>query len=195
MQEVEILQEKIRSKDEVVERALVLFGVSLIGLNYSKRKTAYAWLERHGLIPSLTELEAIFVNDRKASKRDCICYSWQFERLVVLLWCLGAVESLPAEDSQCDTQGFQSFFLPMSTSSVEEFKERVVLREEDQLFTMQERMEAFHWEARNAKAHSCAPKKPVDLDVIQERHHAINWVVGHLGQDWDSITCDTAIGL
>ncbi len=195
MADAERLNEKIRSKDEVVERALVLFGVSLIALNYSKRKTAYAWLEKHGLIPFLTELEANFVNDRKASKRDCIRYSWHFERLVVLLWCLGAVERLPAEDSQCDTLGFKSFFLPMSISSIEEFKEKVKLRNEDQLIKMQERMEAFHWEARNAKIHGCAPKEPVDLGVIQERHHAINWVVGHLGQDWDSITCDTAIGL
>lgn len=30
-----------------------------------------------------------------------------------------------------------------------------------------------------------------DIEVIQERHHAINWLVGYETQSWSEITTDT----
>jgi hypothetical protein len=32
---------------------------------------------------------------------------------------------------------------------------------------------------------------PVDLEIVQERHHAINWVIGYDGAPWDEVTTDT----
>jgi hypothetical protein len=31
----------------------------------------------------------------------------------------------------------------------------------------------------------------VDIEIIQERHHAINWVIGYEGLSWDEVTTDT----
>ena len=34
-------------------------------------------------------------------------------------------------------------------------------------------------------------RQPVDVEIIQERHHAINWVIGYEGLPWDLVTTDT----
>jgi hypothetical protein len=31
----------------------------------------------------------------------------------------------------------------------------------------------------------------IDIEIVQERHHAINWVTGYDGLPWDEVTTDT----
>jgi NADPH-dependent 2,4-dienoyl-CoA reductase/sulfur reductase-like enzyme len=49
----------------------------------------------------------------------------------------------------------------------------------------------LHWEARNAQIKGRPAALNVDLEIIQERHHAINWVIGYDALDWDEVTTDT----
>jgi hypothetical protein len=49
----------------------------------------------------------------------------------------------------------------------------------------------LHWEARDAKIDERPPRRPVDMEIIQERHYAINWVTGYRGLSWDEVTTDT----
>ena len=35
------------------------------------------------------------------------------------------------------------------------------------------------------------PAESYDAGVVQERHYALNWLIGYCGQDWDNITTDT----
>ncbi|MEY2943079.1 MAG: hypothetical protein RLY97_1093, partial [Pseudomonadota bacterium] len=39
--------------------------------------------------------------------------------------------------------------------------------------------------------HNHSPEERVSLGIIQERHHAINWIIGYDGLDWDEVTTDT----
>lgn len=42
------------------------------------------------------------------------------------------------------------------------------------------------------RVEDCEPPVEVyDAGVVQERHHALNWLIGYCGQDWDDITTDT----
>lgn len=56
---------------------------------------------------------------------------------------------------------------------------------------MKEKIERLHWKARDAKIHNKSPDESVNIEIIQERHHAINWVVGYCGLGWDEMVCDT----
>jgi hypothetical protein len=56
---------------------------------------------------------------------------------------------------------------------------------------MAEKIWQLNWSARDASINRRAPAVPVDLGLIQERHHAINWVMGYGGEDWDDVTTDT----
>jgi hypothetical protein len=65
----------------------------------------------------------------------------------------------------------------------------------------------IHWRVRDARlrrqptppgklprmpVEDCEPPVEVyDAGVVQERHHALNSLIGYCGQDWDDITTDT----
>lgn len=52
-------------------------------------------------------------------------------------------------------------------------------------------MQSLHWEARNAILKGLNTSLSIDIEIIQERHHAINWLIGYDGLDWDEVTTDT----
>lgn len=56
---------------------------------------------------------------------------------------------------------------------------------------MADRLMTLHGEARRAKLANAPPRTPVDIEIIQERHHAINWVIGYDSAPWDEVTADT----
>ncbi len=49
----------------------------------------------------------------------------------------------------------------------------------------------LHWHARDGKLNNRPPRRPVDIEIVQERHHAINWVTGYCSLPWDEVTTDT----
>lgn len=65
------------------------------------------------------------------------------------------------------------------------------LRPDDELMATANEILDLHWHARDAQIHKHIPAKPVDIEIIQERHHAINWIIGYDGVDWDEVTTDT----
>jgi hypothetical protein len=49
----------------------------------------------------------------------------------------------------------------------------------------------LHWRARDAEINGRPMPRDLDIEIIQERHHAINWVIGYEGLPWDEVTTDT----
>ncbi len=52
---------------------------------------------------------------------------------------------------------------------------------------MAEEVLMLHWETRDARIKGRPSKRRVDIEIIQERHHAINWLIGYDGLDWDEV--------
>jgi hypothetical protein len=125
------------------------------------------------------------------SRKQIINMSWQCERLIVLLWSLRQIEHLPVADEQCNPSIFQDFLPPYADISVDEFISRAQTRPDKELWEMCDEMLCLHWEARDAKINNRKPRRPADIEIIQERHHAINWVTGYDGLPWDEVTTDT----
>jgi len=109
----------------------------------------------------------------------------------VILWALGAVDELPPADEQCDTSVFREILPPYSATNVADFLASAQLRPEAELIAVADDMRALHWEARDAEIKGSSIQPRVDTEVIQERHHAINWIIGYDGADWDDVTTDT----
>lgn len=180
----------VRSAQEVARRALALFAVWGITTE-APRDDVLAWLDDAKLRDALSPLEAAFVANEHPDRRAIINFSWHSERLFVLLWALKFLETLPEADEQCDTAIFKQHLPPFSAQSAEQFIANATLRDEYELSDEQDRSEHLHWQARDAKIHNRAPKDRVDIEIIQERHYAINWVMGYQGLDWDDVTTDT----
>lgn len=183
-------QDEVRSPQEIARRALALFGVWGIAIG-SCRDEVMEWLEDNDLRKALSPDELKFVDNLNPSSRDSIQFSWHSERLIVLLWALNLIDQLPAADEQCDTSVFQNYLPPFSDQSEAEFISNAVTRSEDELWDEAERTLNLHWQARDARLNNRKPKDRVDIEVVQERHHAINWVTGYEGLDWDEVTTDT----
>lgn len=182
--------DEVRSPQEVARRALALFAVWGLTAR-SPRDEILGWLDENSLREALSPDELRFVNDPNPSSKQTIDFSWHSERLIVLLWALTLIESLPDADKRCDTSVFGQCLPPFVEQSVEQFILGAVLRPEEDLWEEANRMLDLHWQARDARLNNRMPKEPVDIEVVQERHHAINWVTGYDGLDWDEVTTDT----
>jgi len=182
--------DEIRSANDVARRALVLFSVVGLALG-AERSAILGWLAENDLWSDLAPSEADFIDTPDPSPKQIINASWLCERLIVLLWALGAIDLLPPADEQCDTAIFQDILPPFASASVTEFIVGAKLRPGAELIAMADAVLRLHWEARDARLKARAPRNPVDAEIIQERHHAINWVIGYDGLPWDEVTTDT----
>jgi len=190
MEEDDFPLDEVRSPQEIARRALTLFGVW--GLTTAApRNEVLDWLDENKLREELSPDELKFIDDHRPGSQQEINFTWHSERLIVLLWALNLVETLPSVDEQCDASVFAQCLPPFTEQTVEQFISSATLRSEDELWAEAERMRDLHWQARDAKINNRTPSQPVDIEVVQERHHAINWVTGYDALDWDEVTTDT----
>lgn len=118
-------------------------------------------------------------------------FGWQTERLIVLLWALGKVQELPDSATQCDTSVFNSVLPPFARTSAQVFIARATLIDEDRLWKQAELYLEEHWKARDSRLHERSMPPGIDIEIVQERHHAINWITGYDRLPWDEVTTDT----
>ncbi len=180
----------VRSPQEVARRALAVFSVVGLALG-APRPEVLDWLRDENLSRELAPSERKFVEAPEPSEKERVHAVWMSERLVVLCWALRLIDELPEPDEQCDTGELQEILPPFADVEVSEFIDRARLRPDRELLDMAETLMNHHWEARNAQLKGAAPKFPVDIEIIQERHHAANWLVGYCGDPWDEVTTDT----
>jgi hypothetical protein len=186
----QIATAEIRSPAEVARRALALFGV--VGIAFgSPRNDVVAWLLENDLWRDLTPREQGFLDIPTPSKKAVTDASWYAERLIMLLWSLRLISEVPHADEQCDVGCFQKLLPPYADIEVADFILSASLRSDDELGRMADSCLKLHGEGRSAKLQNRKPRWPVDTEIIQERHHAINWVIGYDGLSWDEVTTDT----
>lgn len=177
------LSDRVRSPEEVAKRTLVLFSLlaRAFGAPVMEIKT---WLKDCKLFEALTLWEKQYLDNFSPTERNNINVTWKSEALLVLVWALKLIDNLPPSDTQCDTSIFQRILPPFNDLSEEEFINQAQLREEKTLFEMAHDLQNQHAKARSERnlAH---------IEVLQERHYAINWIVGYCNQEWDDITTDT----
>jgi hypothetical protein len=197
--------EQIRGADEVARRCIVLHAVLAVGHD-EPRDEIVAWLRREGLWSSVSPLEADFLLAELPSDQQYINATWRAESLYALLWALGLVADLPSPTQLCDLQFLKSLVPPL-LGSVGAFILSTRLRADAEIHDANEQIYQIHWRVRDAQfrneptptgklarmsvADSEPPAESYDAGVVQERHYALNWLIGYCGQEWDAITTDT----
>jgi hypothetical protein len=132
----------------------------------------------------------MFLESKGPTRQQTTNATWRAEALLPLLWALGRIKSLTPATSICDLQLVQSV-LPTLFTSTSEFISRATLRSEDDISEAHEAVYQAHWSVRDAQIKKRPVPNGYHAGVIQERHHALNWLIGYCGQDWDDITTDT----
>ncbi len=179
----------VRKPDEVARRALGLFAAVSLGFR-ADRQAVLEWLTEEKLWDALSPIEKAFVDTASPSEKQMINASWWSERLIVLLWALKLADALPPPNEQFK-ESFLDLLPPFSGVSVSQFIRDAKLRPNKELRDMQAKILRFHWQARDDRLHGRTRYPTVDMEIIQERHHAINWVIGYEGLAWDDVTADT----
>lgn len=177
---------RLRSRQEVVQRAFCLYAVTIAGQLNDPAK-AMIELKRRRLMSALSPRERAFLTG-PLRQNDCVQMGWRIEAAAPLLWHVGRVLELPRPDAPIgagtpmdllDELSPEEVLTPMGERAIAE-----VLDEADLIYR-------YHWAARDARLKGRQPPAGLNLDVIQERHKALNWLIDYDRAEWDDVTTDT----
>lgn len=187
--EDEDLEDEFRTALTCARRCVVLFGVVSAG-HGENRKKIVNWLKEESLWEFVSENEKVFLEAQAPSEQQMIDATWRIEALSVLAWALQKIPSISNFRAPCEVNEIKaacSFYL----GSTKEFLGTSELRSEDEIYDVNEMNYDSHWKVRDAQIHRRPVPDGIISSVVQERHHAINWLMGYCGQEWDEVTTDT----
>lgn len=182
------LAAKVRSTKEIAER-LIGCTISAVGGETGDKdlmKELVADFEADNL---LTAEEKRFLASGIESQHERVQFSWRYERSWVLLWALGHIESLDYPPAICDVPRLAGF---LKGKSVAELVEGANPRTKKEILDEADLIYRLHWAVTEERVNgSFELSENIERGVVQERHAALNWLIGYMGQSWDEITTDT----
>lgn len=178
---------KRRSTEEIARRAIALAIVSMKGEGL-EQETVESLLEKYGATPFLTANETEFVVNEEPDENSRIQFVWRYECLWVMLWALGYVDELKYPESVCDVKEAVSIIADRSTEQIVADSQ---LRELSEILDQADLIYRYHWAVVSARLEGEPPPASLEKGVVMERHHALNWLIGYMEQEWDDVTTDT----
>ena len=176
-----------RSKEEVAYRALALLVVAVKGEGLDQGTTQKI-AKQYGLAPHFTPKERAFLQNASASQQDRIQFTWRYEAAWTLLWALGFVDKLEKPSKICDVSRAVKL---MKERTVQQFITESKLRSLQEILDQADRIYRYHWAVVDARVKGRTPPAGLETGVTLERHHALNWLIGYMDQEWDDVTTDT----
>ena len=183
------VEDELRSAEEIAKRALVLASLISVVFEGQSISTTIEWLKHENLWSELVPSDLAFINDPSNQKLK-INLSWRSEALVVLLWSINKLSSLPALTEQCDTTAIRNAVIA-PPNSTKEFIASAKLRSEEEIGNEYEVVYESHWSVRDAQISKKKIPNNLEPGVVYERHFGFNYVTGYDGLPWDEITTDT----
>jgi hypothetical protein len=185
------LSDRLRSKEEICDRVVAL-GIAMGVAFGAPAEEMRECVLKYSLSRALTPAEHAIIFEENVPEVLRRALAWQSERATVLLWALNWIKDMPDPGQQCSTAVLHDLLPPFGEASFESFRKDSKLRSEDELFDMAILIQELHAVAAQRKN---SPRyrpsiQSVNREVIQERHHAINWIVGYLDLPWDEVSRD-----
>lgn len=178
---------KERTKEEIAQRAIALCLVAVKGEGLDQA-TVDELIKKYGAETYFTPAERKFVRDTSPTRQERIQFSWRYEAYWVMLWTLGYVETLDYPIKVCDVPKAVGF---LRDNSVQEFVAKARLRDLSEVLDQADLIYRYHWAVVDARLKQQKAPAGIDGGVVQERHHALNWLIGYMNQEWDDVTTDT----
>jgi hypothetical protein len=178
---------KRRTTEDVAERAMALCVVAVKGEGLEQEEILKL-IRKFKLEQSFTPKEKKFIDDPKPSERDRTQFSWRYECYWVTLWSLGMIDTLGRPDKICDVPKAAKLLF---SEDRESFLRKAKLRSQKELLDAADLIYRYDWAAVDARIKGKETPAGLDAGVIVERHHALNWLIGSMNQNWDDVTTDT----
>ena len=177
----------VRTKEEVAIRALSLLVVA-VKAEGLEQDIVESVIDRYSLQKAFTPNEIAFIQDTSPSQFDKTQFIWRYEAAWSLLWALGYVEELSPPTHICDVPAAVTF---MQQRTKEEFLSDSKLRSISDILNETDLIYRYHWAVVDARVNGLSIPSNIDSSVVMERHYALNWLIGYMGQEWDDISTDT----
>ncbi len=175
----------IRSPRQVGERVLALTLMAALAEGLERERFDEI-VEEQGAHDFFSPLERHYLELNAPSDQERSQLVWRYEAAYVLLWALG---KLPGELGRPDKCCAAAEVVDL-VRSITDFAS-LELRPHAELLDEADLIYRYHWASRQASMSGIAPPAGLDHDVIMERDHALNWLVGYCNLDWDDVTTDT----
>ena len=178
---------RLRSLEDIANRAMSLLVVALKGEGL-EQPIVEDLVERYRLEPHLSPNEKTFLADASPSDHDRVQFSWRYEGACTLLWALSYIEDLGKPDSICDVAGAVTI---LNDRTAEQFVKDAKLRPASEILDQADLIYRYHWAVVDARINGREAPAGLEPGVTLERHHALNWLIRYMDQDWDDVSTDT----
>lgn len=178
---------KLRTQNEIVDRAIALCYVELKSENLEKQHLA-AFDKKYNAISKLSPKEHTFALDDNPSEQDMVEANWRAESYHVLLWALGFIEELPFPSDLCNVGDDVGILF---SKSEQEFREMAKLRSKGEILDQADLILRYNWACVSARIKNQPPPSGMNGSVVFERHYTLNWLTCYQNQAWDDVTTNT----
>jgi hypothetical protein len=177
----------IRTKDEVVDRAIALCYLELKSEKADKKMLA-AFDKKYNVMAKLTPKEKEFALAENPTGQQMTDANWRAESYHTMLWALGYVDSLKYPSEMCNVgEDVKHLF----SKTENEFRDNARLRTKTEILDQADLILRLDWACVNARVKNELAPGSLDGGVVYERHYSLNWLIYFQNQDWDVVTTDT----
>ena len=180
---------KLRSSSDVAKRIICLVFVTDFALKHAD-ETYWDYINKNSLKSWFTSEEWEFINSKSPDTQLNTNMSWRIEGAYLLLWALGKIKKLPFPNESINPDEIYPH-LPSFNNSPLEFIESVSLIEKSDIIDKEDIIYRMHWATRQASMEQEEMPANLEPGVVQEWHHAINWLAYYDEMDWDDVSTDT----
>lgn len=177
----------VRTKEEIIDRIIPLTIVAAKALEAPPEKMD-EFIDRFNARPFFTEEEQAFIAKEGLEPQDQTKFSWRLEAILPLLWSVNLVSDLDVPGDICDPE---FVFNRVLQHTKQELLDQAELQPISAIADQIDFIYRAHWAVRDAQINEMEPPAALNADVVMERHHALNWLVHYLDQEWDDVTTDT----
>ena len=182
---------RLRTPEDVLRRMLALFVVAIRSESLTgEQPIAAADLQKRfpPAFAGLTDAERAFLALESPAPQEITQFLWRYEAILVLQWALGLQDALPLADAICDVSAISRTAIERGTEGL---RKQPAMRPAAEILDALDLHYRLHWATRQALLKK--PPVPAALNdgVLQERHHALNWLVRFEDRGWDDVDTPT----
>ena len=178
----------LRSVVEIFDRIIILFILNKVATNELSLFDAKGFLERYPIYFHLTKEEVAFLQGPTTSQK--IQETWKMERIWVLLWSVGLVDTIDFPTSLCMSEKVDLILFPNQTIiNCNTFYTKCKQKSESDILDMTDLYLRINWFCiENKLEHKNLNK--INSKVVFERLYALKWLNKSESFEWDAMPCD-----
>jgi hypothetical protein len=180
---------RLRSPSEVAKRVICLVFAADFAQGHAD-KVYWQYIKTHALQEWFTPKEWEFVNSKRPDEQTKVNMSWKVEGAYLLLWAMGRIGTLPFPVNPVDSDAVYRCLPPFDESPCVFVKTATLISKSD-ILDKSDLIYRMHWATRQASLREQEMPAGLQSGVVQEWHHAINWLTCCSNEAWDEVTTDT----